>query len=219
MTSRPVVICVSPEAGELESFAAQELQRYLETLFGVSTEIAPASGDAAHVRFVLGLKGQAHVERVAGGMPHLGEQGHLLRRVGSDTMTLAGGSPAALCWAAYELVERCGVRYLLHGDVFPETPGAFHLPAIDEILEPIHRTRVWRLIRDNPIGSNAWSLAEQKAVMNQVFKLKFNAVSLGFAPSCPVIEYEVLGVRRTTGAINYGMRIPIATSDGFLLKA
>jgi len=209
MTSRSVVICVSPEAGKLESFAAQELQRYLETLFGVSAEITTASGEAAHVRFVLGLKGQAHVERAAGGMPDLGEQGHLLRRVSGDTMVLAGGSPAALCWAVYELVERYEVRYLLHEDVFPETPGAFHLPAIDDILEPIHRTRVWRLIRDMPNGSVAWSLAEQKAVMNQVFKLKFNAVSLGFAPSCPVIEYEVLGVRRTTGAMNYGLRIPI----------
>lgn len=209
MSSRSVVICVSPEAGDLENFAAQELQGYLEMLFGVSTEIATAPGDAAHVRFVLGLKGQAHVERAAGGIPDLGEQGHFLRRVASDTMVLAGGSPAALCWAVYELVERYGVRYLLHEDVFPETAGAFHLPAIDDILEPIQRTRVWRLIRENPIGSGAWSLGDQKAVMNQVFKLKFNAVSLGFAASCPVIEYEVGGVRRTTAAMGYGLGVPI----------
>jgi len=209
MDSRSVTICVDPEAGALESFAAGELQSYLEKVFGVRARITSASTDKADARFVLGMKGRAHVERAGGGVPSLSEQGHMVRRVSGDTMVLAGGSPAAVCWAVYELVERYGVRYLVHGDVYPENAGPFHLADVDAVLEPIQRTRKMCLTRDHPIGSQFWSLDDHKALMNQLFKLKFNAASLGYAPSCPKISYEVGGIRRVTGSLNYAQDMPI----------
>jgi len=124
-------------------------------------------------------------------------------------MVLAGGSAAAVCWAVYELVERYGVRYLAHGDVFPENAGPFHLADVDAVLEPIQRTRMMSLIRDHAIGTQSWSLDDHKAFMNQLFKLKFNAAALGFAASCPEVSYEVGGIRRVTGSLNYAQDMPI----------
>ena len=155
MSSRSIAICVDPDADELERFAACELESYLEKLFGIRAGITSAPADEADTRFVLGLKGRPHVDPALrdGGTPDLSDQGHLVRRVSGDTMVLAGGSPAAVCWAVYELVERYGVRYLVHGDVLPERPGPFGLPDVDEALEPVQRTRVVRLTRDNAIGN------------------------------------------------------------------
>ena len=209
MNSLSVAICVDPEAGALESFAAGELQSYLDKVFGVRARITSASVEDADARFVLGMKGRAHVERAGGGVPSLSEQGHLVRRVSGDTMVLAGGSPAAVCWAVYELVERYGVRYLVHGDVYPENAGPFHLADVDAVLEPIQRTRVMCLTRDNPIGSLFWSLDDHKSLMNQLFKLKFNAACLAYAASTPKVVYEVGGIRRMTGSLNYAQDMPI----------
>ncbi len=209
MDSRSVAICVDPEAGALESFAAGELQSYLTKLFGVRARITSASSEKADARFMVGLKGRPHVERASGGVPSLSDQGQMLRRVPGDTMVLAGGSPAAVCWAVYELVERYGVRYLVHGDVYPENAGPFHLAEVDGVLEPIQQTRMMCLTRDNPIGSQFWSLEDHKALMNQLFKLKFNAAQLAYAASCPLISYEVEGIRRVTASMNYAQDMPI----------
>ena len=126
----------STAADELQRFAAGELQRYLERLFQVRAQTCVGSATEATHRFMLGLASDAHIRKAAGCMPALSPQSHLVRRISSDTMVLAGGSSAAVAWAVYELVENYGVRYLLHGDVLPERTGAFHLPAADADRRP-----------------------------------------------------------------------------------
>ena len=204
-----IIICVDPEANALERFAANELQSYLAKLFGVRARIANASVEKADTRFIVGLAGRDHVKRAGGGLPRLSGQMHVLRRVQGDTMVLAGGSSAAVCWAVYELIERYGVRYLVHGDILPQNAGPFHLPDVDAVLEPLQRTRMMCLTRDNAIGSQFWSLDDHRALMSQFFKLKFNAAQLAYAESCPKVSYEVGGIRRVTARMNYAQDMPI----------
>jgi len=209
MAEPSVVIEVSADADPLVRFGASELEKYLGALFGLAPEIrAGGEGDATHT-VVLGLASDSHVLRTAGEMPELSDQGHLVRRVRPDVMILAGGSSAAVCWAVYELVERFGVRYLLHEDVFPAEAGPFHLPDVDETFEPVQKIRGWRVLCTLPTGPTVWGLDQQRAFMNQIFKLKFNTVSLGVFPSYPGISYEAAGVKRRSGATLQGERIPI----------
>ena len=209
MTPDTVAIRVAPAATGLQRFAADELRRYLVGLFGLQAGITTDASDGASHRFVLGLTSDACVRETARPLPDLSDQGHLLRRVAPDAMVLAGGSPAALCWAVYELIERYGVRYLLHEDIFPAEPGAFHIPDIDETMEPLQKQRCWRVFCTLPTGPAVWSLAQQKAFMTQLFKLRFNGVSLGIFPPYPAVIYEVDGIRRRTAATLQGERIPV----------
>ena len=61
------------------------------------------------------------------------DQGIVLRNASIRGKAGAGGRAAGVrrlrLWAVYELVERWGVRYLLHGDVLPDRPVGFHLPS------------------------------------------------------------------------------------------
>ena len=171
-------IWTAPDADELQRFAAVELQRYLQRLFKFSAEIITTAPAEPACCFVLGLAAAPHIRQASGFLPALSPQGHVLRRVAPDTMILAGGSSAAVTWAVYELVERYGVRYLLHEDVFPESPGAFHLPDVDVVLEPVLSLRSWRQFNDLPTGPAMWSLAQQQAFIRQIFKLKFNGIYL-----------------------------------------
>src|SRR5207247_2713062 len=95
-------------------------------------------------------------------------QGIVLKRTtvdGKPALVIGGGSPAATLWAVYELVERWGVRYLLHGDVLPEKPGPFGLPEADVILEPNLIVRQWRAVNDFACGPESWGRAEYRRVL------------------------------------------------------
>ncbi len=159
--------------------------------------------------FVLGLDSDPRVQRCAKTQPELSDQGHLVRRVTSDTMLLAGGSPAAVAWSVYELVERYGVRYLLHEDVLPQQPRPFHLPDVDVTCEPAQRLRSWRLINDLPTAPGLWSLDQHRAFITQLFKLKFNGLLFAIWSHHPYIDYEVCGIAKQTACLMFGEKIPI----------
>ena len=89
-------IYISPEADELQRFAASELQRYLRRLFKVSAEIVTGRPEQSGSRFILGLASAPHVQQATTGLPDLSPQGHMLRRVGSDALVMAGGSSEAV---------------------------------------------------------------------------------------------------------------------------
>lgn len=123
MGKTSVAICLSPAADDLQKTAAADLQRYLKRLFNIEATIAAGPVAKATHRFVLGLSSDPFIQKAAGGLPQLSAQGHVVRRASGNTVVLAGGSSTAAAWAVYELVERYGVRYLLHEDVFPAEPG------------------------------------------------------------------------------------------------
>ena len=209
MTAPNVSICLSPDADTLQTHAANELQQYLVELFGVQAQVVSGTTDGQQCRIVLGLITDAHLLASSRDLPLLSEQGYLLRRTDSDTMVLAGGSSAAVAWAVYELVERYGTRYLLHEDVFPDNPGAFHLPDLDETFEPVHRIRSWRQFNDLAHGPVLWSLEQQKRFINQIFKLKFNGIHLGLWPQHPMVDYQIDGIHRSSWTFLFGQKIPI----------
>ena len=66
-----ISIGVSPKAGELERHAADELARYLETLFGVQAKITADPDPGAGIRFVLGLDSDPRIKQCAGPLPIL----------------------------------------------------------------------------------------------------------------------------------------------------
>lgn len=209
-----VQIVVGVGADELRGYAARELQGYLRVLFSVDAEVgAELEDDGSAVRFVLGLASDRHVRVVCGPLPGLSEQGHVVRRVDERTMVLVGGASAAVAWAVYELVEQWGVRYLLHGDVLPADAGAFCLPDVDRVREPLLRLRSWRQMNDLPTGPGLWTLAQQEVFIRQVFKLKYNGVYLSLWPQHPFVDFEVGGIRRQTATMLFGQRIPIGDDN------
>lgn len=208
-----IELVIAKDASELEQFAASELQRYLGRLFHTKATIIASPSDKAECLFLLGTP-QRHPGRVLAekAVPPLSDQGFLLRRTkcrGKPAMLIVGGSPAATMWAVYELVERYGVRYLLHGDVFPETKQAFFLPDIDKVFEPVVRRRWWRTMGDFPMGTEGWGMADYRPLLDQLAKLKFNRIRVGSSPSQPFLHLEIKGVEQQFATLWYGYRYPI----------
>ena len=212
---KSVELIIGQDVDELEKFAASELQDYLQRLFGVCATLANSPGETAECRFILGnLKSNPVLAQALGevNLPQLSEQGFLLRKttfMDKPTMVIAGGSPVATMWGVYELVERYGVRYLLHGDVYPENPGDFHLPEVDKVFEPLLRVRWWRVINDFAMGPESWGMADYRPVIDQLAKLKFNRIALSTWPWQPFLHLEIKGIKRQSATLWFNFHYPI----------
>ncbi len=209
-----VGVVVGRRAPALERFAAEELCRYLASLYDLRVQPTTGAPAAATALFLVGTTGanpaitQVYKDRP---FPRVGEQGIVLRRAqwrGRPALILGGGSPEAALWAVYELVERWGVRYLLHGDVLPER-RAFTLLDLDVVVEPALPTRMWRLVNDFAFGPESWPLADCRAVIDQLAKLKFNRILVSTWTYQPFLDLKYQGVERSHADLWFGFHYPI----------
>ena len=191
-----VSIVLNPDAHRLETFAATELQGYVETLFQAETTIT-ASVDESVPHF-----------RIATTPNAPDAQSITLRREG-DTFVIAGGSPVATLWAVYELAERWGVRYLYDRDVLPAPKPWAGLPDLDVTMTPNMRIRCWRLVNDLASGPISWSLAENQRFLRQMAKMKYNRIHVSLWPMQPFVHYAFQGMEKPPGVLNFGAKFPI----------
>jgi hypothetical protein len=214
-SEKSIELIIGHDADKLEQFAALELQSYLKRLFGVTAKIGYLLSDTAEYRVILGNpQSNPIITQVIGkaDFPQLSDQGFLLRKtmfMDKPTMVISGGSPAAVMWGVYELVEHYGVRYLLHGDVYPENAGEFRLPEIDRVWEPLLRVRWWRVINDFAMGPESWGMADYQPVLDQLAKLKFNRIGLSTWPWQPFLHLEIKGIKRKSAALWFNFHYPI----------
>jgi hypothetical protein len=195
-----VDLVVGPQAPKLERFAAEELAAQLAKLYGADTAIVDKAPDGDMPLVLIGSPATNPAVKQAVGekWPKLSEQGHILRSIklgNHNALIVGGGSPQATLWAAYEFGHRCGIRYLLSGDVFPAEPGELKLSGHDVLLEPLLKDRTWVGLGSERIGMLAWGLNDQKRLLGQLAKLKFNRVVLPFEPWQPFVEFKFHGVR------------------------
>ena len=176
---------------------------------------ANAPPQNAHLIFLLGnVDTNAAIARTVkpDGWPHVSDQGIVLKRdrvQDKPALVVGGGSPQATLWAVYELVERWGVRYLLHGDVLPAEPGVLKMPTEDIVREPLLRVRQWRVINDFACGPESWGMADYRPVLDQLAKLKFNRILVSTYTWQPFLHLEIDGMARREAWLWYNYHYPI----------
>ncbi|MBU4400528.1 MAG: hypothetical protein KKE86_14490, partial [Planctomycetes bacterium] len=234
-------VVVGPKSHALELYAAEQLCYYLEKLYGIQTRPVQEIPSGDSIVFLIGdPKTNPAVAKALGpeGWPSISDQGLVLKRGQVDgrlALVVGGGSPKATLWAVYELVERWGVRYLLHGDVLPEKRGQSptnlrsvpagtarrvlrtngdcplfsKLPDQDVVLEPLLRVRQWKTVSDFANGTEAWGMADYRPVLDQLTKLKFNRILIITWPYQPFLDLKVRGIERRWGTLWWDYRLSI----------
>lgn len=204
---------VSPS---LEHTAAEELAGHLRRLYQAEVSLAGTPSDpGAHVIFVGSPSSNPETRDWSASWPKLSDQGHCLKTVnfrGQPALLVGGETPAATFWAVSELAHRLGIRSLLYGDLDPATPPAFKLTGYDVVREPQLRSRAWRTIDDFPIGQESWGLQEQKQVVKQLAKQKYNRLLLSVHSWQPFVDFEFGGVKKQTGVLWYGLQYPVGAN-------
>lgn len=203
MKDSKVSICLNPEHHVLERRAAEELARYAWLLFRLPVEIRPTPprGGIVLRLQVVEPSPVCPAEAYTIGRP---------RKAGPLTVChLTGGSPPAVLWAAYELIEQWGVHYLFQGDVMPDEPGPFRLPSRDIVRKPRFSDRFFRVVNDLAHSTSMWSLTELHRLLDQLVKLRFNGIYIATYPHQPWCHWSYRGVNRTKADLNYGWCFPI----------
>ncbi len=194
-----IQIVTGTDPDPIVTYAAGELRRYVHELFNRDAAIVEQAGQA-----------DATAHLVSDDAP-TDDQSFILRCEG-DKITAGGGSPRATMWAVYELVERWGVRYTLHGDIYPEhadTPGGFAWPDIDQTFTPNLRCRCWRLVNGFCLGPESWGIDEYRRFLDQAAKMKYSEVFLNLWPWQSFVHYEFNGVKKSTGTSFFDMDYPV----------
>ncbi len=134
---------VAAEASVTELRAGEELVRYLERLGGASVDLHRGSGSGAPVRILVGGRARDEVRDLPVG--DLRDDGFLLH-VSPEAIALVGANDRGTLYAAYELIERLGVRWYWPGpenEYLPEV-GDLTLRAGTEVINPSFRFRLAR---------------------------------------------------------------------------
>ncbi len=192
-----VEIVIGADAPPLERFAAEEFKSQLERLFQADANIASTvSPVVPHVILLGSPNTNAAIRSHVNAWPALSEQGHVLQSVTigkRQALALGGGTPLATLWVVYELGQHWGIRYFLFGDLFPVIPPPFTLAGHEAVFEPRpgYDARAWDLHAGSPLGTASWGLEEQRQLMRQLTKLKFNRLTMAAShPPLPAIRVE-----------------------------
>lgn len=196
------LIVIGPKPARLLRYAAAELARYTQQLFNNTPRIVSRQQSVTGVTIILNAQASG-----------VSDQGYILQPIDQRTFAIDGGSPVAVMWGVYDLVERWGVRYELHGDMRCERPGPIRLPSKPVKCEPDLKLRSFRTYNDFATCECLWPAKDYRLLINQLAKLRFNAILFCVRPYDPFIDLRFRGARKTLAAPNYGWMPQIKQDD------
>jgi hypothetical protein len=201
-----IEIILGESPPQLVQRAADELAADLKRVYNADVQIGgTVPGPEKHVILLGATDSGAHLQGLSEPLPKLSEQGHAVisrKCMDRPVLVVAGGSPTATYWAAAELAHRLGVRTMLYGDVDPVAPPAFSVEGYDIVLHPRAEHRAWQMDFDSPIGPAVWGLADQRKLLRQLARLKFNQITFSASAPTPadaVAAFRRIGVSGDTG--------------------
>ena len=147
-----VEVPAKPEPGERT--AGEELARYIGKLAGTPIGLHQGEKSGAPVRILVGNRAREE----AGDLPvaDVRDDGFVLR-VSPDQIALTGANTRGTLYAAYELIERLGVRWYgpYPDDEFVPEAGDLTLPLGSEVINPSFRFRFLRCLFSAMVGLEA----------------------------------------------------------------
>lgn len=203
-------------SGAPVSYAATELKKYLHALSGADLEIitdAQLAGRPSHEPLILlgePETNQAIREAIATkwvNFAGLKPDGFILQsgRLGTRPVLVVGGNnKVATMYAAYELVERLGVTFLLnasgHADLIPAPNPNLVIPALAARMDPAFSRRGYLLpiVFDN---MTAFSYEDYARLIDQMAKLKCNYLQIWWFAYQPWLKYSYKGETKWMGDV------------------
>lgn len=181
------VINLVANPSPVEKFAAHELQKYFRNISGAEIQISPsAPPQTSRCRIILGTpesneaisKLQADGKLAPFTEEHTGFDGFVVKRLTSNKqniVVLAGNQPRAVLFAAYDFLERLGVRFFGFGEGGENVPRqpTIRIGKIDHFEKPRFKYRI--VNNNNFVSTNKQMLVQ---ITDWAVKNRFNAFLL-----------------------------------------
>ena len=177
----PNVITINQEASELETFAANEVRRYVYLRTGKLLPVRKGRSSADGI--VVSCKDADFCNGLG---KELGPQQFTLKtsKTGGKTVCwIVGGDATGTLYGTYRFAEKLGIRFGLDEDVVPDEPWAGNWPDMDETGKPRFALRGLQPFHDFSVGPDWWNLEDYQSVLSQMAKLRMNFIGLHTYPS------------------------------------
>jgi hypothetical protein len=203
------LIVLGDNAPLFYQFVGQELQRYLKAITGTQLEIVTASQAKNRPEALLVLIGgptanslvASAVGKKQANFTDLKADSFLIWQipVGNKRGLIVGGNDeAATMYAAYDLLERLGVTFLLAKDILPEKVADLPVPAANVRAETPFPRRGLFISNIYP-NRGIMSLTEVKTMLDQMAKLKMNYLQFFWFEHEPWINFGFRGEDKLLG--------------------
>lgn len=180
-TAGPKAIVIRRDASELESFAANEVRRYVYLRTGkvLPVKRGAVSGDrivvtAKNPKFCGDLGNDLQPQQFS---LKTGTAG------GKRIWWIVGGDEVGTLYGAYRFAEKLGIRFGLDEDVVPDERLVGNWPEINETGTPRFALRGLQPFHDFSVGPDWWNLEDYQSVLSQMAKLRMNFIGLHTYPS------------------------------------
>jgi hypothetical protein len=173
----PVAIISGPAATPLEQYAVQELYRYLCTLSDQDVALGGEAGTALLVGLPQTTPELATFQPALPG--DLAEQEYRVTSGslgGRPAVAITGGSPRAVLWGVYALLEHLGCVFEFSGEMLPARGHDLNLTGLSLRAKPSIRDRGLRLHLNFPMDQSSYSLPDFLAWVDRMARMKLNSV-------------------------------------------
>lgn len=154
-------IVITPEAGKVETFAAEELAKYLNKVTNSEFPIVTSLSESGNIQL-----------KIKSGEP---QEGFTTELVDGKNLVITGNSPRGLVYAVYDFLEKAaGIRWFApfdYAEIVPENPD-LKLPLFKDESSPdmIYRYNLYCSNSRVPhAAEHGWKMADWS------FKNRFNA--------------------------------------------
>ena len=181
MLAGPKAVAIRRDASVLESFAANEVRRYVYLRSGKFLPVK--RGVVAGDRIVVSCK---HTSFCGGLGNEVGPQQFTLKSGvagGKRVWWIVGGDEVGTLYGAYRFAEKLGIRFGLDEDVVPDEPWDGNWPEMNETGRPRFALRGLQPFHDFSVGPDWWNLQDYQSVLSQMAKLRMNFIGLHTYPS------------------------------------
>ena len=143
--AQDIVVVAGEAATDLESYASNELVKYLRLLFDI--DISTAHGwnlpeNSAHQPAIILGTPQSNLllmdllrrDRVPFDEEAPGDDGYVIKSAtyeNRNVILIGGSNENGVLYGVYEFLQLYGIRFYSTGDVLPESPAVFSLPVLD----------------------------------------------------------------------------------------
>ena len=177
----PKAIAIRRDASELESFAANEVRRYVYLRTGKLLQVK--RGVSAGECIAVSCKNAKFCGELGS---DLKPQQFTLTTGGAGDRKIwwiVGGDGVGTLYGAYRFAESLGIRFDLDDDVLPDTPFSGDWPELNETGKPQFALRGLQPFHDFSVGPDWWNLQDYQSLLSQMAKLRMNFIGLHTYPS------------------------------------
>ena len=177
----PRLIAIRKDASDLESFAANEVWRYVYLRTGklLPVQRGASEGD----RIVVSCKNAKFCGELG---KDLEPQQFTLKSSTADGQKvwwIVGGDEVGTLYGAYRFAEKLGIRFGLAEDVVPDELLTGDWPQVNETGKPRFTLRGLQPFHDFSVGPDWWNLEDYQGVLSQMAKMRLNFIGFHTYPS------------------------------------